>query len=183
VIYRIGGEQADLGLGPLKKLFFELPKKALRIILFGVILINVLRSESKRLQTIFMTKLQTKFFLFFTSVGLLMGGVFFTSAEELSTFLSPIPDSPTINKELVNIDTIQYASKLDTNKYKFIPEKTIGEYKYTTHEYQTPDGQIGYQAIIETDTEIISNATGVEANDRTFILNKKDLFNYRYENN
>jgi len=109
---------------------------------------------------LFLTSLLVALFVF-VGFGPVLG-------EENREFLTIIPDKPDINNELSKIDLSQYNYKLDNNKYKFIPEKTIGSYKYTTHEYQTPSGKIGYQTFINDGVNIISTATGPEANERTY---------------
>ncbi len=83
-----------------------------------------------------------------------------------------LPDQQEINQELLAIDLFQYEEKTDLTKYKFIPTYTKDNYKYTIHEYVTPNQSIGYQVFIENETEIISLSTGIEANSRTFTFVK-----------
>jgi len=109
--------------------------------------------------------------LLICGTGLIVG---YAQTEDAQT-LTPIPDLEKVNQEFLNIDLFQYESKLDTDKYTFIPTYEKDNIEYTIHEYQTPDGKIGYQTFVDDGINIISIATGIESNERTWTKLKKDL--------
>jgi len=127
------------------------------------------------------------FFKTFFLISLLVGVSLFVGqgpvlGEEKNKYLIAIPEKPELNKELSKIDLEQFSYQLDNEKYKFIPEQQIDIYKITTHEYKTEKGEIGYQTIIDDGDTIISTATGVEQNERTYTFKKNETLKYVLEN-
>lgn len=111
---------------------------------------------------------KTALFFFMLPALFLFVGLGPVWSEEKIIFLKPLEGEPEINSELQKIDSEQYLNLIDKGKYEFQFPKRINNRIYTTHEYQTPNGSIGYQTLIEDKGNIISIAVGEEKEQRTF---------------